>query len=179
MSYDPYSPDVPPSQPGLDVEAARRRVQLPAIFLIVLGVLNLLLALYWVTSTVWTTLTPARALAEQQQRVVEMADKMFPGYGIKDTFAQQMANRTPEQMKTQAVVTGCLASAILLLTALLPLIGGVRMLKLRSFGLAVVSAIAVAIPCTSLSGCLCLVGQIVGVWALVVLLNPDVRSAFQ
>jgi hypothetical protein len=180
MSYDPYSPDAPPPppEPGVDLDAVRRRVQLPAIFLIALGVLNLLLALYQVVTTVWTGFMPAKALVEQQQRSIDMIDRLFPNAGFKAVYAQQMANKTPEDVKTQALVTSSLATAIMLLTALLPLIGGVRMLKLRSYGLAVVGSITIALPCLSLSGCLCGVGQVVGIWAVIVLLNPDVRASF-
>ena len=61
------------------------------------------------------------------------------------------------------------------LVAVLTLFGSIRMLSLHSYGLAMFGAILTAIPCVT--PC-CLVGQIAGIWAIIVLMNPDVRRAF-
>jgi hypothetical protein len=61
---------------------------------------------------------------------------------------------------------------------LLVILGGVRMLSLKSYGLAFLASVTAAVPCVSLIAC-CGVGEIVGIWALVVLLQPDVRAAFR
>lgn len=61
MSYDPYAygADVPPPEPGVsdavpgESRYAYQRVQAPGIALIVVGVLNLLVALFQVVGTVW------------------------------------------------------------------------------------------------------------------------------
>ena len=58
------------------------------------------------------------------------------------------------------------------------LVGGIRMLSLKNYGLAIVASILAAIPGFSCSGC-CGFGAIIGIWALVVLINADVREAFQ
>ena len=63
------------------------------------------------------------------------------------------------------------------ITALLNIIGGIQMLRLRSYGLALFASILAAIPCISCSAC-CGLGEGIGIWALVVLLNPEVRAAF-
>jgi hypothetical protein len=54
------------------------------------------------------------------------------------------------------------------------LVGAIRMRKLKSYSLAVTAATLALMPC---SGC-CIVSLPCGVWALVVLLNQDVRAAF-
>jgi hypothetical protein len=53
--------------------------------------------------------------------------------------------------------------------------GALQMRQLKSFGLAMTSAILVMLPC---AGCCCLLGLPVGIWALVTLNKPEVKSAF-
>jgi predicted lysophospholipase L1 biosynthesis ABC-type transport system permease subunit len=53
--------------------------------------------------------------------------------------------------------------------------GALKMKDLSSYGLALAAAILVMVPC--LSPC-CFLGIPVGIWALVVLLNQDVKRAF-
>jgi hypothetical protein len=53
--------------------------------------------------------------------------------------------------------------------------GALQMRSLKSFGLAMASAILIMLPC---SGCCCLLGLPVGIWALVTLNKPEVKSAF-
>ena len=53
--------------------------------------------------------------------------------------------------------------------------GSLQMMKQRSYGLAVTAAILAMVP--PLSPCCCL-GLPIGIWALVVLLNPEVRREF-
>jgi hypothetical protein len=193
MSFDPsYPPDQPPDQPpprddrpdlppdegyypGMPPgygrrsleRAARDRVQLPAIFLIVVAVLNLLIALYWLVDGLFVTQMP---LAQ---------------------FEQTMTARNPDlpaQLKQlgwtwegvqKGFGYGFVALGVVgVLVAFLGIWGGVRMLQLRSYGVAILASILTAVPV--LSGCACAcVGMIPGVWALIVLMNPDVREAFR
>jgi hypothetical protein len=62
------------------------------------------------------------------------------------------------------------------LLSVLALAGARHMLVLRSYRLAMTSAVLTAIPCVT--PC-CLLGQIAGIWAVIVLMQPDVRRAFQ
>ncbi len=54
--------------------------------------------------------------------------------------------------------------------------GAIKMMKLESYGFAVAAAILAIIPCLS-SPCIVL-GLPFGIWALVVLMNPEVRKGF-
>lgn len=54
--------------------------------------------------------------------------------------------------------------------------GAIRMLSLRSHGLAMVSCILAMVPC--LSPC-CVLGLPVGIWAAVVLNRAEVKAAFE
>ena len=56
------------------------------------------------------------------------------------------------------------------------LMGALKMKKLESFGFSMAAAILAALPC--ISPC-CLVGLPIGIWAVVVLNKPEVKSAFR
>ena len=54
-------------------------------------------------------------------------------------------------------------------------VGALKMQKLQSYGFAMTAAVIAMIPC--ISPC-CLLGLPIGIWALVVLMKPEVKSAF-
>lgn len=177
MSYDPadYPPDPsspeplrPPLEgPTASATEARRRVQLPAMFLMIVGGLNLLVTLYFVVNGLYTALTPAERLAESQATVARML-------GAKE----EVDKKTPAEIKNQGILVSAVGAGLTFVCALLSILGGWRMYTLRSYGLSVVGAVAAAIPCLSGSAC-CGLGEGVGLWALVVLLKPEVRDAFR
>jgi hypothetical protein len=68
---------------------------------------------------------------------------------------------------TWGVVLLCVAATIL--------VGAIRMKKLESRGLAMTASILAMVPCISC----CLVGLPIGIWSLVVLSKPEVRSEFR
>ncbi len=55
--------------------------------------------------------------------------------------------------------------------------GGLKMKNLENYGLAIAASIIAIIPC--FSGCCCIIGLPAGIWALVVLNKPEVKSAFR
>ena len=65
-------------------------------------------------------------------------------------------------------IIGILLSGVILL-------GAIKMKKLESYGLAMAASIIAMIPC--FSPC-CLLGLPIGIWAVVVLSKPEVKSAF-
>jgi hypothetical protein len=182
MSYDPsgLSPELPPEgeapyglPPSGDaaVAAARAQVQMPALFLMIVGAMNFLVTLYFIGNGIYTAMVPAQRLWEQAQTTQASLEKML---GVK----ADAEKKSPDEMKTQALLFNAAAAGLTGLFALLSLLGGWRMYKLRSFGLSVVGALAAAVPCLSGSAC-CGVGEAVGLWALIVLLRPEVREAFR
>jgi len=182
MSYDPsasgpdpFSPEPPGPRPldypDVAATAARQRVQLPAIFLMTVGGLNLLVTLYFVGDAIYTAVLPAQRLWEQAQTAQAAVEKMF---GVK----AEPEKKTPDELKAQSLLFKSVAAGLTGLCALLSILGGWRMYRLRSYGLSVVGAVAAAIPCLSGSAC-CGLGVGVGLWALVVLLKPEVRDAFR
>jgi hypothetical protein len=70
------------------------------------------------------------------------------------------------------VVLNVIGIAIAVLIAL----GGMRMMSLRSYGLALAASIIAMVPC--LSPCCCL-GLPAGIWALVVLNDANVKASFR
>jgi hypothetical protein len=182
MSYDPFAqgPDVPPPEydsPQLPGAAsyAQQRVQVPAIALIVVGIVNLILMLFQVGATVRTALRTPQDIQKEAEENLEKMEQLFPG--LQEAYKQQMKNESPEGLKTQALITNTILSVLGLLAAFLSLFGGIRMRGLRSYALSVAGAISAAIPCLTCSGTCCF-GEVIGLWALIVLLNAEVRAAF-
>jgi hypothetical protein len=67
---------------------------------------------------------------------------------------------------------------ISLIAAIVTILGAVKMRSLESRGLAITGALLAMIPCISPLGC-CLVGEGIGLWALIVLSSADVKAAFR
>lgn len=63
-----------------------------------------------------------------------------------------------------------------LLVAGLWIVGGLKMKDLSSYGLAMAAAVTAVVPCFTTCCCLNIP---VGIWALVVLMKPEVKAAFR
>src|ERR1035437_2231164 len=70
---------------------------------------------------------------------------------------------------------GIIGGAFMLVLGTPVLLGGLSMKKMRRYGLAMTGAICAMLPCS----CCFLVGLPIGIWALVVLLRPEVKAAFR
>jgi hypothetical protein len=68
-----------------------------------------------------------------------------------------------------------ISSIVAILFGVVILIGALKMKKLESHGFAMAASILAMIPC--ISPC-CLIGLPIGIWAIVVLLKPEVKNAF-
>jgi hypothetical protein len=69
---------------------------------------------------------------------------------------------------------GIAAAIFGLCLAVIILLGALKMMKLQSYGMAMTAAIVAMLPCTLC----CIMGLPVGIWALVVLMKPEVKAAF-
>ena len=143
---------VPPMNGGY----ATGKVNGPATALLVIAVINLVLALWGVVNSLMT-------LGRPQQAVEDLP----PMEGMDPNMTLQFI----QGMGVVGVVVYLLAIAI----AVVILMGALKMKRLQSWGLAMAAAILAMIPC--LSPC-CLLGLPFGIWALVVLNDPQVKSAF-
>jgi hypothetical protein len=192
MSFDPFghvpepgsqpdrppAPSSPPGGPAPGPGAANpavERVKLPAVFLIVCGILDLLIALLPAFGIITTVTASDEEFEERLKQSSEMMEKLFPG--AKKQIEVE-GKKGPEAFKRQATLQYGGAVAVWLIVGLLLIAGGIRMLQLRSYGLCMLASVTAAIPCISILGC-CGVGQLVGIWSVVVLLAPDVRAAFR
>jgi hypothetical protein len=140
----------------------------PAIAMIVVAVINMLGCLYMVFSSL-----VSMNLSDEKYK-----ENMMMFY-TPEMKAEMQKNPPPiAQVRMISTVVGVGGFGLGGLLALLTVFGAVRMMSLKGYGLAVFSAIVTAIPCISCMAC-CGFGEGVGIWALVVLLNPDVRAAFR
>jgi len=71
---------------------------------------------------------------------------------------------------------GAVWTVIGIIVGVLILFGGIKMQRLQNRGLAIAAAIIAIVPCFSLC---CVVGIPIGIWALVVLAKPEVRTQFE
>lgn len=71
---------------------------------------------------------------------------------------------------------GAVINVLGLIMAVVVFMGASKMKNAESYGFAMAAAIIAMIPCVS--PC-CLLGLPLGIWALIVLLKPEVKAAFQ
>ncbi|MBX5480632.1 MAG: hypothetical protein IRZ16_02110 [Myxococcaceae bacterium] len=144
----------PPSSSGSPPSGqAIDAVKLPAIFLIITGAIGLVLALIGIVQHLIG--------ANEAQLAQVMSDPNVPP-----------AAKNFIQMSSKG---GVFSNIIVLLTSGFTIFGAMNMMKLRSFGLSMAAAIVAMLPCF---GPCCCLGLPIGIWALVVLNKPEVKSAF-
>jgi hypothetical protein len=151
MSYepDPYGPET---------SNAAAKTNVPGILLLVTGVLNILGALYYMVNGFVTLANPEAAM--------QMAKSINP-------------NQPADPGMYRGIAIGYIALGIVaLLCAVVMIIGGLKMRALTAHGLALFAAVLALVPCISPTAC-CALGVVSGIWALVVLANPEVKSAFR
>lgn len=144
-------PSAAPAAANTEHEAALKRVKGPAIALMATAGLGLA---YYGVSGLFT---------------------LFTG-GVM--FHQQMPPDIPPQMQAliqdmQGPMAGVISLAIAALNGFV-LFAAIKMLRLQNHGLATVASVAAMLPCQ----CCCLFGLPFGIWALVVLNKPEVKSQF-
>ena len=82
----------------------------------------------------------------------------------------------PQQQKDAAHMTGrFVGAAVSLVWGLVVTLGGWKLKSLESYGSAMTGVIVSLLPCNPC----CLVGLPIGIWALVVMNNQDVKDAFR
>jgi hypothetical protein len=149
----PQGSPLDPSGPGaISRGPALDAVKLPAIFLMIAAALAILGGLLGL-------LTP-RVSEEPLSRIIEDPS-------------------TPEWVKNfgeaGAVGVGYASNILAMVVGAVILFGALKMLRLQNYFWAMAASILAVIPC--LSPCCCL-GIPFGIWSLVVLSKPEVKSAF-
>ncbi|QRK08777.1 hypothetical protein JQX13_00915 [Archangium violaceum] len=143
-----------PGMPGpTNTAAAREAVSMPAILLMVTGALGLVGALIGLVSS---------------------------GMGGGDIPPELFeANPQMEQFRPwleRSRSFGAFGNVITLALSGVTFFGGLKMKNLENFGLAMAASIIAILPCF---GPCCCIGIPVGIWSLVVINKPEVKSAFR
>ena len=163
MDYEPEG--MPVRNPAAD------RTNLPGILLLVIGILNVLASLYLLLYGVRAMMmTPE----QRQEAKREMEAQQTPQQREQMKQLNWSMDKILDVWFGVALAWGGLA----LICGLVTLLGGWQMRSLHSYGLAVTGSVLALIPCLSPTAC-CGVGEGIGIWALVVLLSSDVKSAFR
>jgi hypothetical protein len=84
--------------------------------------------------------------------------------------------RTIEQNKAQVQMIYGVIGAVGAVLSVVIILGAISMMNAKNYGLALAASILALIPVTN---CCCLVATPFGIWALVALMNPDVKAAFR
>ncbi len=189
MSFDPFGSESPsPSErpaysreyPGevasTPLSAVRGKIMPAAISLLIIGVLNLLCSLYFPGNSIILYYMPDARLEKMQVDQLTRMKQMFPN--MQEAIDEQMESIDANSMRRQALYLAIASGVFISLPALLTCLAGIQMLRLRSFSLCVFASLVSAVPCVSPTGCCCL-GQIVGIWSLIVLLDESVRMSFR
>jgi hypothetical protein len=174
--------------------AARRRVAGPAIGLVLTGLLSFLpLVLALLAVPAWT-LVPMEGKRESLQGDPPWDQRSLPAPvpvpGIVHFLVVEPCVAPPlcgwlgaplllaQQSYSQSTIYLVPMLAMLMMNlafSITLIVGGWRMRQLKSYGLAMVAAIMALLPCTF--GWI--LGLPMGIWALVVLMDPAVREGFE
>lgn len=139
--------------PGVSEAIVEEKLRIPAFGLLATGILGIL------------------------RSMTEIVLGLFLGSWPKDMFRglppemDRFLKGYMESGQTWATPMGVLTGVL----SLVVLLGGIRMLQRRSYGLAMTGAIVSMLPCS----CCCCLGLPFGIWALVVLSNPEVKNSFR
>jgi hypothetical protein len=160
MSYDP--------QQLADQARAAQRTNIPGILLVIMGILNGLGAGYFAFSSVLAIANPMQQAAETNRAY----EQLFGKEGMEEMGLTQ----TPESIRIGGIAMMVVA-LLGLIGAVISILGGIKMRTLERHALALTGAVACMLPCISCPGC-CGPGYLVGIWALIVLLDANVKAAF-
>lgn len=138
-----------PSAPAPLVGAADQ-INGPAIGLIITGALNIVFSI-------------GRAIL------------MMAGIGMNALQARGGATEAERMILAMSGTFSFVIGGLGLIGGIVILLGGIKMRKLQNYGFCLAASIIAMIPCVS--AC-CIVGLPIGIWALVVLAKPEVKSAF-
>lgn len=164
--YEPPKYQEPSGGRAPAPDFVRSKVLGPAIGLIVMGVIYILGALWGIASAAMA-MAGIGAAARQEQMEMLRRNEQIPEE-MREFLMQmnEVMSAGPLGLIMNVVAVG-IGGVILF--------GGIRMKGLRSYPLALTASILSLTPC--LNSCCC-IGIPIGVWALVVLLNSDVKQSF-
>jgi hypothetical protein len=146
--YSPPPPPAPPPMPPMGGAPAAQQVQGPAIALLVVGILGVLAQIAGLLMN---------ALGVGMGALGNM------GGGASDRYMQMFSGGI-------GIVVGILALAMYGFVVWASL----QMKQLRGWNISLAGSIVSMLPCS----CCCIIGLPIGIWSLIVLMKPEVKSAF-
>jgi hypothetical protein len=164
MSLDEDT-DSPRERGPSKLETARRKLRTAGLFLLLNGLFGFVLEI----ATLGIALTQPTVIHDQLVKMVEaQPDGPNKQKQLDDLKKDEASMRLDSP--TNLVMTGLTG-----VMCFVVIIGAVMMRGGSGYGLSMAAAILAIIPIT---GCCC-TGLPIGIWSLVVLLNPDVKRVFQ
>jgi len=139
-------------QGGVDFQKAQSAVTGPAIALMVLAGLSVGVALLAVLGNLLGTGLTAANMSR---------------YGGDQRMMQMMSG-----------AIGIIMAVVWVIVDVVIFMGAMKMKNLQSRGFAMAAAILAMIPCVGGHPCCCVLGLPIGIWALIVLMKPEVKAAF-
>ena len=140
----------------------------PAIVMIVCAILNVPAVLFCAWTLIFHLSMNVDDFVANQQQAKQVMQNM--GFN-NDRLLQNPAASLLQIRLTYGFLTGLYS-----ISTLLVFLGGIQMMRLRGYALSLIGAFALTIPCGT--SC-CVIGQVVGIWALVVLFSATVREQFR
>jgi predicted Zn finger-like uncharacterized protein len=140
---------------------ALNSAKLPAIFLLVTGILGFL-------GSSWSLVNVLLMPPPTKEEIKAMAQALS-GFGVTEASLQDSVNMTRGQ-------TGALINSAFVFLSVLTIAGAIAMLSGRARWLGIIGSLTAMV---NFQVCCCAVGLPIGIWSLVVLLNADVKNAFR
>lgn len=161
----PSTPPLPPEANASfqtsetpDPRRAALTVRWPAMALMIMGAFGVFLSI--------GTLASKPRMMEFVVQVIENAQVHLP---------QDQMERIRSEASRGMGLADYANSAFTLILNVLVVIGGWKMLRLENWGLCLSAAIIVMLPCS----CCCCIGIPIGIWAAMVLNQPQVKACFR
>jgi hypothetical protein len=145
--------------PSAPSSAAKDAVNLPSLFIIILGALGAALFL----------MSLVDGASGSSMRFVEQLMRNLPP-------DQQEQFRKALALSASSRGSNVFTSVIGLAFSGFVIWSGLQMRALKNWGVALAGAILVMIPCST--NCCCCLGIPIGIWALIMLTKPEVKSSF-
>jgi hypothetical protein len=159
MSNNPYQsyPSGLRPETSFATGPAPPKLMAPAVALVAVGAINGLQSIYAVS-----------------RNLLGMNEGGQPPPNIQDNPELMEIYEAMQPYQGMINITG---SVLALLCAVVIILAGVQMFRRKMYPLCMTGSVLAAIPCLSFLAC-CLVGEGVGLWAVIVLLQPDIKQSF-
>ena len=159
---EPLAPSAP-APPPPPRSSVRSKVQPAAVALGTVGGLSLLLSLMGLGLSLLSWMSPGTFRIDPEDLGVHDRDMREAWRSIEVLFHGPI---------------GVASNLVLALVSAFVIVAAIQMSRLRAWPVAVAASGIAAVPCL-MPYCCCCINLPIAVWCLVVLLQPDVRSAFE